>query len=402
MAKKSRAKSSRTTNSDRVARPESVWSKRRPATNPLETTRLLDDCRIGNEAAAREVFDRYLVRLTALARSRISPKLAARFDADDVVMSAYRSFFVGLRDDAFVVDNGHELWQLLVQITLRKLYHQVARHTAAKRNAKRDRRANRSDASQMELPVRAVTPADAAAVADELQWILSQLPPLARRMLELRLQGSGILEIAAEVRINERTVRRWLARVQKIVVARSESRIDCGSAANGSALPKKSSKRPVVHVQLPDSLLRARYQDYDLQKMIGAGASGKVYRALCRGDGRRYAVKFLRKSFSADLAAIKRFIDESSLVASLRHRNIMPVLAAGRTPWGGYFFVMPLADATFKRRSDRGLRSSKQSPGSSKLPPPSNTFMIAGWFIATLNRAICCYRVGSFASRISA
>src|SRR5262245_42676912 len=118
--KKSRRKSSPAAHRSPAARPNGTWLRRPSAISPLETARLIDGCRSRSEAAAREVFDRYLVRLTALARARISPKLAARFDADDVVMSAYRSFFVGLREDAFVVENGRDLWQLLVQITLRK------------------------------------------------------------------------------------------------------------------------------------------------------------------------------------------------------------------------------------------------------------------------------------------
>jgi hypothetical protein len=47
--------------------------------SPLETARLLDGCRRESDVAAREVFDRYLVRLTALARTRISaPRRAIR------------------------------------------------------------------------------------------------------------------------------------------------------------------------------------------------------------------------------------------------------------------------------------------------------------------------------------
>src|SRR5262252_1081762 len=92
----------------RVTRPETVRSGRRSIANPLETARLLDGCRRGDEAASRELFDRYLARLTALARTRISPKLDTRFDADDVVMSAYRSFFVGLKNEALVVENTRD------------------------------------------------------------------------------------------------------------------------------------------------------------------------------------------------------------------------------------------------------------------------------------------------------
>lgn len=329
----------------RVARPKTGRSQRQSIASPLETARLLDGCRCGDEAASRQLFDRYLVRLTALARTRISPKLATRFDADDVVMSAYRSFFVGLRNEALVVENSRDLWQILLQVTLRKLYRQVARHTAAKRNVRREQSAIPTDGIAMEALARDATPAEAVALADELQWIQAQLPPVARRIFELRLQGSEILEIATELGINERTVRRWLARVKRIVVGRDESRTGGEFTTRRLSPSRKSPKRLAVVFQFPSSLSRAKYENYVLQRMIGAGASGKVYRAVCQSDGKSYALKFLRKSFATDRAAIKRFLEETSLVAGLHHPNIMPILGAGRTPWGGYFFVMPLADS---------------------------------------------------------
>ena len=49
------------------------------------------------------LFNRYAGRLTALARLRLSHAVAARVDAEDVVQSAYRSFFVLARNGKIVV-----------------------------------------------------------------------------------------------------------------------------------------------------------------------------------------------------------------------------------------------------------------------------------------------------------
>lgn len=46
----------------------------------------------GQSEAATAIFDRYVARLIALARSRIGAKLGRRVDAEDIVQSAYRSF----------------------------------------------------------------------------------------------------------------------------------------------------------------------------------------------------------------------------------------------------------------------------------------------------------------------
>ena len=56
---------------------------------------LLSGVRQGNEPAAEALFARYFERLQALVRSRLSPRFSRRTDPEDVVMSVYRSFFVG-------------------------------------------------------------------------------------------------------------------------------------------------------------------------------------------------------------------------------------------------------------------------------------------------------------------
>ena len=91
----------------------------------------------GDQHAAAELFNRYVGRLIALARSKLSPALAQRFDADDVVQSACRSFFVRVRDGRLAVQPGGELWDLLAAITLRKVLGQVEHHTAQKRHQAR-------------------------------------------------------------------------------------------------------------------------------------------------------------------------------------------------------------------------------------------------------------------------
>ena len=56
---------------------------------------LTDRWREGDQQAANLLFRRYSERLIALVRCHLSEKLARRLDPEDVVQSAYRSFFVG-------------------------------------------------------------------------------------------------------------------------------------------------------------------------------------------------------------------------------------------------------------------------------------------------------------------
>ena len=183
---------------------------------------LLENYRTGDQRAATEIFRRYVDRLTVFARARLAPRIAARVDADDVVLSAYRSFFLRARDGRLTLDRSGDLWRLLVAITLNKVRRQVAFERAQKRSVDREHRLGTSELTE---PAefggpRAPGAAEALAAADELECIMAGLPPFKRRLLELRLGDCPIPEIAAETGRSERTVRRALAELQRLLERR--------------------------------------------------------------------------------------------------------------------------------------------------------------------------------------
>src|SRR5262245_24178849 len=132
---------------------------------------LLERWRGGDPRAADELFTRYTAQLVALARSHLSPRLAGRLDPEDVVQSAYRSFFASA--DRYVLNRSGDLWRLLAAITLHKLRHQVERHTAGRRSV--DRELSLGLGEDGGLPgldavavAREPTPLEASAAVDEL------------------------------------------------------------------------------------------------------------------------------------------------------------------------------------------------------------------------------------------
>jgi RNA polymerase sigma-70 factor (ECF subfamily) len=179
------------------------------------TVELLARWREGDHQAEEELFSRYTTQLVALARSRLSPKLAGRVDAEDVVQSAYRSFF--LAADRFVIQRSGDLWRLLAKITLRKLYRQAGRHTALRRNVSRETSLGATTGITgvpFEVLAREPSPEEAVAVIDELEQVMRGLSPLHRRMVELRLQGYQLKEIAAQTDRSERLIRYVLTQVR--------------------------------------------------------------------------------------------------------------------------------------------------------------------------------------------
>jgi RNA polymerase sigma factor (sigma-70 family) len=181
---------------------------------------LLERYRGGDDLAADELFARYFSRLTALARSRLSPRLARRTDPEDVVLSVYRSFFVEAREGRFVLNRGGDLWRLLAAITRHKLLRQVRSQTADRRSIDVEVSLDQIEVEGLVASETNPSPADALELAEELEWVLSRLDLFARRVLELRLRGLQLAEIAEETGRSERSVRRSIAEVRKRLAER--------------------------------------------------------------------------------------------------------------------------------------------------------------------------------------
>src|SRR5262245_32980185 len=183
----------------------------------------------GDQQAAHVLFDRYADQLIALARSHLSAKMSQRIDPEDVVQSVYRSFFDRARKGTFEFENGGDIWRLLVAMTLHKLRDQVDRQMAAKRNVNAEINFGSED-SLFGIQARAFSrnpsPVMAAVLADELTGIMQNLEPVQRRMLELRLQGHNLYEIAEATQFTQRTVRRVLDRVKEQLMQRNAAGSD--------------------------------------------------------------------------------------------------------------------------------------------------------------------------------
>lgn len=182
-----------------------------------DSAKLLQDWQNGDEAAAAVLFDRYVERMVMLARNQLSPKLRRRVDPDDVVQSAYRSFFAKTREGRYTVDDSGGLWPLLAAITLSKVRKQVEFNRAQKRSTSREASVDRAGGFgiEPELTARTPEPLDVICAVEELDRLMEGLSETHRNILELRLQHRSIDEIAEEVGRSERTVRRVLENLRE-------------------------------------------------------------------------------------------------------------------------------------------------------------------------------------------
>jgi RNA polymerase sigma-70 factor (ECF subfamily) len=167
---------------------------------------LLQRLRGGDPQAAEELFNRYARELVRVAEAQLSRKLAGRLDGEDVVQSVFRTFFRRSADGEFQVDASDQLWRLLLTITLRK----VRAKARFEKAEKRDAGAEAGDGGLFEAAAREPGPDDAAALVDQIEALLHGLPPLYARLLDLKLQGHQVTEIASELGVSRQTVHRAL------------------------------------------------------------------------------------------------------------------------------------------------------------------------------------------------
>jgi len=127
------------------------------------------------------------------------------------VQSVYRSFFTNVREGRYDVESGRDLWQLLVTITLHKVHDQLDRFSAGKWAIERELNFGSEDSLfglQAHMLARDPSPVEALALTEAVEHVMRGLHPVQRRMLEMRLQGYNLEEIAGETQRNECTVRR--------------------------------------------------------------------------------------------------------------------------------------------------------------------------------------------------
>jgi RNA polymerase sigma-70 factor (ECF subfamily) len=166
---------------------------------------LLNRYRGGSQDAATELYLRYAQRLRGLARTQLSANLAARVDIDDIVQSIFGSFFRGVNSELYQVPAGEELWKLLLVIALHKIRTQGRYHNAAKRDA---RRTTSTESIEPVLASRAE--ADQAFLQLVIEETLESMPDQHRKIVEMRLEGLDVMEIAEKLGRSKRTVERLL------------------------------------------------------------------------------------------------------------------------------------------------------------------------------------------------
>jgi len=190
-------------------------------------TRLIIDLRSDEpavrEIAARLVWGRYFKDLLALARNNLSVRIRCREDEEDVLQSMYKSFCARQRRGDFDLASRDQLWNLLVQITLRKARNVATRHLQKKRDVRREEAEATPEDSLSDMPDAILdqidsdgpTPTEAALLNEALEHRFRMLnDPGLRQIAQWKLEGYTNPEIAQRLECTLRTVERKLERIR--------------------------------------------------------------------------------------------------------------------------------------------------------------------------------------------
>jgi DNA-directed RNA polymerase specialized sigma24 family protein len=182
-------------------------------------TLLLGRLRAGDPAATADatarLWGRYFGALMRLARTRLPGAVRRAADEEDIALSALDSFCRGEAAGRFpTLEDRDDLWRLLATITLRKVRDAIEYEGRKKRSSGR-----KGEAAVVldELLARDPSPEMAAQFADLLGHLIGRLDEeVLRKLAELKLFGHTEEEMAAELGVSPRTVRRKLDLIRRL------------------------------------------------------------------------------------------------------------------------------------------------------------------------------------------
>lgn len=179
-------------------------------------TRCLGLLREQDPEAAKEIWRRYFAQLLPLARARLRSLSDRTVDEEDILVSVFDRFFRAAREDRFPdLHDRHDLWQILLMLTERKVIEQFRKSNAQKRGRGRGT-AEPSDSVIANLAEQQPGPEFVAAFNDSLVWAIGRLDPeKTREIAIMKLEGFDNREVADRLGISVSSVERKLRLIRE-------------------------------------------------------------------------------------------------------------------------------------------------------------------------------------------
>jgi RNA polymerase sigma-70 factor (ECF subfamily) len=177
-------------------------------------TLLMQRLNSGDQSAAQELFERYGPHIHRVVRRKLNHKLRSKFDSLDFVQDVWTSFFTD-RERPCEFTRPEALVAFLANMA----YHKVVdafrqRVQTRKYDLNREHSLDSSTVSpEGALVARQPTPSQVAVAKERWDLLLEGQPSRYREILERLREGNTHEEVARELGLNEKTVRRVIKRV---------------------------------------------------------------------------------------------------------------------------------------------------------------------------------------------
>ena len=171
----------------------------------------------GSDEAVRELLDTYGSHILRTIRRRLSKQMRSQFDSCDFYQAVWASFFTNDQIPKFATED--DLVTFLSRVAGNKVIDECRKQLRQRRDVNRKQSLFDSHTEKI-LPVagNGPTPSEVVVAKEKVELLVEGHPTVYRRVLQLRTNGSTFKEIAGELGVSEKTVRR--------VVKRLEARID--------------------------------------------------------------------------------------------------------------------------------------------------------------------------------
>lgn len=177
---------------------------------------LIAQVRAGREEAVLALLEQYGPHVVRVVRRRMNPRLRGRFDSQDFTQAVWASFF-GHLPEITQLNQPQELVRFLSRVASNKVI-DAGRRAQVRHETSADSSSEEMQSAQdLRLKVSEPTPSQHAMARESWDHLLQDESDDDRTVVELRRTGLTQQEIASQLGISERQVRRILTRLSRKV-----------------------------------------------------------------------------------------------------------------------------------------------------------------------------------------
>lgn len=191
----------------------------------IEFAELIARVKEGDEGAIGRLVERFGPEVRTMVRRRLPARLRTQFDTVDFTQVVWQSVLADCRERPEPFEDQRRLLAFLAGVVHNKVAQEYRRRTRTRKyDIGREERlyVRRGDRDvPRDLPADDPTPSEAVQAADRLDQLVAGRSPTEVRIVELRREGLTIDEVAAQLDMHEKAVRRVIASLRSRVEGRT-------------------------------------------------------------------------------------------------------------------------------------------------------------------------------------